>query len=432
MRRIAAGGMAEVWLARRIGLSGFERRVVLKRMLSHLVAQPAYVEMFLDEARLGASLHHQNIVQTIDVGHDPSHGYFLAMELLEGVDVLDVIEHSAVPLEVAAWIAIGAAAGLHHAHELSDARGDNRGVVHRDVSPSNLFVTSDGVVKLLDFGIARDARRRDLTGPGAVRGKLRYVSPEQARGEPLDRRSDVFSLGVVLHELVTGQRFFVGADDPGVLHAILHGAIAPPSATVACPPELDAIVLRALARDRSERFQTAAELGAAIEGWCRSCDLIPSAAATAAHAARVREHLPQDVPRSHLDVETVVGRLALRPPLRRRYVAFAVAYAALVLAVGLATAKLLTAGRATPAARAPAESGIPATVTPTPAIVAPTPAAPASALEAAAPAPSPSATAPRARSARTRPQPQPRPAPPPRESPTAPPVAIDEFRAGVP
>src|SRR5262245_30639089 len=184
--------MAELFLAQLPGIEGFAKRVVVKRVLPELARDRQFVQMFLEEARLAATLHHQNVVQVLDIGHDDA-GYFFAMELLHGADVGDVMRTLAgrdLPLAIAPEVIRRACAGLHHAHE--------RKVVHRDVSPQNLFVTFDGGVKLLDFGIAKAVQQiaSHYTRTGTLRGKLPYMSPEQCQAEAIDRRSDIFSLAV--------------------------------------------------------------------------------------------------------------------------------------------------------------------------------------------------------------------------------------------
>ncbi|MBX3158937.1 MAG: serine/threonine protein kinase [Deltaproteobacteria bacterium] len=221
---LATGGMAEIHLARLAGEGGFSKLLVVKRLLPELVASPAYVSMFLDEGKLVARLDHPNICEVFELGRDGAE-YFLAMPYLDGVPVHELIARPREPdraaeLRVAAAILVQACAGLHHAHELRDADGGPAGLVHRDVSPSNLFVTTAGLVKVLDFGVAK-VRGAAETEVGTVKGKSQYMAPEQVLGEPLDRRCDVFALGIVAFELATHQRLFKrperlprGARDP--------------------------------------------------------------------------------------------------------------------------------------------------------------------------------------------------------------------------
>jgi serine/threonine protein kinase len=279
---LARGGMAELFVARLGGIEGFSRRVVVKRVLPGLAGDREFVDMFLEEARLAATLEHRNIVQVHDIGHDAD-GHFFAMELLQGSDVAHVLRalsprRAELPLAIALEIARGACAGLHYAHERLGPDGAPLGLVHRDVSPQNLFVTFDGAVKLLDFGIAKAAQRiaDHVTRSGTLRGKLPYMSPEQCRGEALDRRSDIFSLSVVLWEMTVGARLYGagGEGDFEVLKSIADQEPPPPSSRRPdYPPELERIVLRGLRRDRAARYQTADELAADLEAFTRARSL---------------------------------------------------------------------------------------------------------------------------------------------------------------
>src|SRR5262245_18293462 len=205
VRRIARGGMAEVFLARHLGMEGFERRVAIKRILPHLSEAEEFKSMFLDEARLAAQLTHPNIVHIYDFGRVDEY-YFIGMEFVDGVDLGRLIRHARnrpVPFEFAARIFSDVCSGLHYAHNAVDGEGRPLGLVHRDVTPQNVLVTYDGVVKLVDFGIAKAAWQAGRTRPGVVKGKFAYMSPEQVEGRRLDGRSDVFSAGICLYELIT-------------------------------------------------------------------------------------------------------------------------------------------------------------------------------------------------------------------------------------
>ena len=262
--------MADVLLARVDGIEGFERHVVIKCIRGEKATDPQYIKMFVDEARLAARLHHQNIVQVHDIGEDAG-DYFFAMEFLHGEDLRKVMlqvvrRKELVPLPYAVPIIASAAAGLHHAHEQRDGTGQPLGIVHRDVSLSNIMVGYDGSVKVTDFGIAKATSRSAQTETGARKGKLAYMSPEQCLGKAIDRRSDVFALGIVLYELVTARRLFKADSDYLVMNAIVLGEIRPPSRLRAdVPPALDAIVLRALERKPADRYQTAGDLQVALE-----------------------------------------------------------------------------------------------------------------------------------------------------------------------
>jgi len=269
---LATGGMAELYLARSVGLAGFERYVVLKRIMAEHSRNHRFVTMFLDEARLAAQLHHPNIAQVHDIGR-VGDTYFFTMEYVHGENVRDLLQRVAalkrqIPIEHTLAVIGGAAAGLHYAH---DKRGIDRQplhIVHRDVSPSNLMVAYEGAVKLVDFGIAKAATRMTETRSGAVKGKVAYMSPEQCTGGALDRRSDIFSLGIILWEMLTMSRLFKHATDFETMSAIVNGPVAPPSSKrPEIPAALDQIVLRALAKHPDDRYQSAGELLAAIEGF---------------------------------------------------------------------------------------------------------------------------------------------------------------------
>jgi serine/threonine-protein kinase len=270
VKRLTSGGMAELLLGRARGMSSFERHVVIKRIHTALARDPRFVQMFLEEARLAASLHHQNIVQVHDVGEQDGE-YFFAMEYVHGEDLRKLHAQAArrkeqIPLEVVLAIVMAAAAGLHHAHEQRGPNLEPLDLVHRDVSLANILCGYDGSVKLLDFGLAKAAMRSVKTRTGSLKGKAEYMSPEQCMGRPLDRRSDLFALGIVLYELITARRLFKAANDFMSMSAIVGGDIPPPSThRGGLPAGLDELVLRALARTREQRFSTAEEMRAALE-----------------------------------------------------------------------------------------------------------------------------------------------------------------------
>ena len=262
---LATGGMAEILLARQRGPSGFQRPVVIKRILPHLARGRDFVDMFLDEARIVAGVRHPNVVHVHELGHEDGELY-LVMEYLEGEAVSVIVprlrkrqEH--LDYALCAHIGAEACAGLHAAHELVDEAGNPLNVVHRDISPQNIFVTYSGAVKLLDFGIATAEDRQSKTETGQFKGKLQYSSPEQCVGLALDRRSDIFGLGVVLYELSTQTRLFKRASHMLTLRAICEGRIVPPTEIVPdFPPALSAIIMRALERRPKARYQTALEM----------------------------------------------------------------------------------------------------------------------------------------------------------------------------
>lgn len=262
--RIAQGGMAEVLLAKLVGPQGFERPIVIKRMLPQLATDRTFVEMFLDEAKLVAGIRHPNVVQVNELSEDGE--FFLVMEYLAGESAASLMKRLAmrkkrVPFAVCAYIVAEAAAGLHAAHELRGSDGQLRNVVHRDISPQNLFVTYDGAIKVIDFGIAKATDRMTKTEAGQLKGKFAYMAPESCRGGRIDRRTDLFSLATVLYEISTGTRLFVRSTDMKTLEAVCYEPIRPPSAVVKdYPKELEAVVMKGLERDPAARYQTAADM----------------------------------------------------------------------------------------------------------------------------------------------------------------------------
>ena len=262
---LGRGGMAEVFLARAEGIRGFQRLLAVKRILPTFAGDPDFVRMFLDEARIAATLHHPNIVRVFEV--DIAGGQvFYVMEYLHGHSVAALLRRLAdggvrLPLDGAVAIAAAVAAGLHHAHERRSADGEPLHIVHRDVGPGNVILTYDGHVKLIDFGIARAAGNLHRTQFGLFKGKLPYASPEQCRCEPLDRRSDVFSLGVVLYELTTGQPPFAADGDRELLRAVSDARVTPPrQIDRSYPRGLEAVVMKALAASPDERYPSARAL----------------------------------------------------------------------------------------------------------------------------------------------------------------------------
>jgi len=261
--------MAEVYLARAEAIEGFQKLVVLKRILPEFVEKPNIVQMFLNEARLAATLHHHNVAQVYDVGM-VNDSYFMTMEYIHGVDLRSLKVDTArrgleIPLEVSLSIAIGICAGLHYAHEKQGPDGEPLSLVHRDVSLGNVLVSYDGLVKVVDFGIAKIASS-DLTDAGSLKGKISYMSPEQCKGEPLDRRSDIFVVGIVLSELTTGRRPFKAASDYATMSNIVDNPHTPLSEIKpGYPKALEAIIQTALQKDRKRRYETAKAMQLALE-----------------------------------------------------------------------------------------------------------------------------------------------------------------------
>jgi serine/threonine protein kinase len=276
--RLAVGGMAEIFLARQMGLEGFEKTVVLKRIRPHLGDKKSFVRMFLNEAKLAAQLNHPNVIQIHDLGK-VGESYFIAMEYLFGRDMRRVIpkaEFLGIPFPVvyACKIASQVSEGLYYAHQKADIHGQPLGIVHRDVTPENSF---DGGVKVLDFGIAKAANQVEMTRAGEIKGKLSYMSPEQCMGRPLDHRSDIFSLGVVLYEWVTGFKLFTGESDVAVLKSITDGKIYRPSYFKQDVPEaVEAILMRALEKDPAQRYQSAWEMQYDLDKFLANNEFTPS------------------------------------------------------------------------------------------------------------------------------------------------------------
>ena len=272
VHRIATGGMAEIFLVRAVGIYGFEKYVVLKRILPQHAANDEFVRMFLKEARVAASLDHANIAQVHDIG-EAGGSTFFTMEYLHGEDARFIMRYlesrgGRLPLEHASGIVMGAAAGLHFAHEKKGPDGRSLGIVHRDISPANIVVTYDGGVKLVDFGIAKLATDPELSQRYALKGKLAYMSPEQLHNQPIDRRSDVFSLGIVLYELTTHARLFKGSTEVETMKSVLDGFVPRPTSLIPdYPPALERIVMRALERLPGDRYQTARELQFDLEAY---------------------------------------------------------------------------------------------------------------------------------------------------------------------
>ncbi|MDQ3367729.1 MAG: serine/threonine protein kinase, partial [Myxococcota bacterium] len=286
--------MAQVLLARATGIEGFERHVVVKRIHADRAEDPVFVKMFLDEARLAASLHHNNIVQVHDIGKENGE-YFFAMEYVHGEDLrrlLMMVNQSKeqLPLEHVVTIVTTAAAALHHAHEQRGSDRKPMGLVHRDVSPANIIVGYDGNLKVVDFGIAKAALRQseDATEAGSLKGKISYMAPEQCAGKLVDRRSDVFALGIVLYELTTARRLFKGANDFLTMSAIVQGDIPKPSThRPDLPPALEDIILKALALEPAHRYQTADAMREALEQFAIAFALRTSTSGLASYMKQV-------------------------------------------------------------------------------------------------------------------------------------------------
>src|SRR3954467_9844136 len=272
LKRLAGGGMGEVYLARQRGLDGFQKLLVIKTLLPHLCEDEEFITMFKDEARVTAQLIHPNICQVFEF-EQVGGVFYMAMEYLRGEDLRRLwkaCEQKGIPLRVPliCRIIADAAAGLDFAHSLRNQKGEPYDIVHRDISPQNILVTFEGGVKVIDFGVAKAAGRAQHTRTGALKGKYSYMSPEQVAGAEIDGRSDIFALGIVLHELLTGRRLFKADSDVQTLARVREANVPPPSRlNPQLPPGLDAIVLKSLAKDPEVRFKTAQEFRLAIEDW---------------------------------------------------------------------------------------------------------------------------------------------------------------------
>jgi serine/threonine-protein kinase len=266
IEKIAAGGMAEVFRAESAGLEGFKKTVAIKRVLPHLSQKKQFIGMFLDEARLSASLSHSNVVQVFDIGVGDD-TYFIVMEYVDGANLKAVIEHrkqigKPLPMEAACLIALRTCEGLSYAHEAQDALGQPLGIVHRDVSPPNVLITRHGEVKVVDFGLAKANSQLESSEPGIIKGKFSYLSPEAALGEEVDHRTDIFATGIMLWEMITGQRLFMGDTDLGTVRLVQAARVPPLSQYVKdIPSALEQIIGHALARDPKNRYQSAREFG---------------------------------------------------------------------------------------------------------------------------------------------------------------------------
>ncbi|MBL93188.1 MAG: serine/threonine protein kinase [Myxococcales bacterium] len=281
LKRIAVGGMAEIFLARQEGLEGFEKMICIKRIRPHLSNQPNFVTMFLNEAKLAARLNHPNIAQIYDLGRI-NDSYFIAMEHISGRDMSRIIPKAQTkgigfPMVYALKVAANVCDGLNYAHTKTDAYGNPLHIVHRDVTPENCLVGFNGTVKLVDFGIAKANTQLEETQAGELKGKLSYMSPEQAMGEPLDHRSDIFSLGAILYEWITSARIFTGENEMAILKEIVDGHIYRPSYFKDNVPEpVENILMRALEKDREKRYQSAWEMQYDIDTYLASCEFTPS------------------------------------------------------------------------------------------------------------------------------------------------------------
>ncbi len=355
LQLLAVGGMGEVFLARHEGPAGFAKTAVVKRILAHLAREPGFVEMFLDEARLAAVLSHPNVVQIFELGEDEG-AWFIAMEFLHGRSVRALQKAAAKKGEdvrpaQAARILAQALTGLHYAHTAVGAKGETLNIVHRDMSPDNVMVGFNGVVKVLDFGIAKAATAITTTRTGTVKGKYGYMAPEQLLAEKVDGRTDVYSVGVMLYELLSGSRPFSAPTEAALVNLILNSPV-PPLEEMApdVPAELCATVMKALSKDRAARWATAEEFATALEGFVHRSGEPAGNAATAAYMKEVfgaaalenpsvlTPSATHVLPSIDVSMKTEAQRavvVALPPPPRSRTWLFVLAAVATLATVGL-------------------------------------------------------------------------------------------------
>lgn len=283
LERIATGGMAEIYRARMFGASGFEKQVVVKKILQSFTRDPEFVEMFIEEAKLASHLQHGNIVQVYDLGTTSGNDYFIVMEYVNGRDLGDLIYYAGrrkveIGIRESVFIAKQVCAGLDYAHRKLDDDGEPLGIIHRDVSPQNVVLSFEGEVKLTDFGIAKARNRRQETQVGLIKGKYGYMSPEQARSGKLDSRSDIFNVGILLYELLIGERLFEGTSDFSTLNLMRSAAVVSPKQLRGDIPEgLDEIVMKALAAEPKDRYQSAADMDRALTRFSFEMSLVASA-----------------------------------------------------------------------------------------------------------------------------------------------------------
>ncbi len=270
--RISVGGMAEVFKAKAFGVEGFERLIAVKRILPSIAEDEEFITMFIDEAKIAVQLQHANIAQIFDLGK-VGESYFIALEYVQGKDMRSIVDRMRkhkvpMPISMAVYCIMKVCEGLDYAHNKKDPAGRELNLVHRDVSPQNILISYDGEVKIIDFGIAKAAGKAGKTQAGILKGKFGYMSPEQVRGLPLDRRSDIFAVGICLWEMLTGERLFVGESDFSTLEKVRNVEITPPSTyNKELPPELESIVLKTLSKEVENRYQSAMDLHDDLQRW---------------------------------------------------------------------------------------------------------------------------------------------------------------------
>jgi serine/threonine protein kinase len=268
--RVAAGGMAEVFRGVAESMRGFKKNIAIKRILPALTKNKKFVAMFLDEARLSLSLQHANIVQVFDIGHSED-TYFIVMEYVDGIDLKALLDwrrriNKRIPVAHSLYVIMEICKGLSYAHELTNQENEAPlGIVHRDVSPPNVLMSKQGEVKVVDFGLAKATSQVEVTDPGVVKGKMSYLSPEAARGEEVDSRADIFAVGILLYEMLTGKRLFYGETDYQTVELVRNAKIPPlRPQNPQVEPELEDVVRKALSKRKEDRFQSATDLQDAL------------------------------------------------------------------------------------------------------------------------------------------------------------------------
>ena len=308
LEKIATGGMAEVWKARMRGVEGFQKIVAIKKILPHLSDNQDFIGMFIDEAKFAAQLNHNNIIHIYDLGKIQS-SYYIAMEYVDGSDLKTILKRSEErnhPLspELALFIASKIASALDYAHRKRDFEDQEMGLVHRDVSPQNVLISEEGDIKLCDFGIAKAASQASHTQAGALKGKLQYMSPEQAWGRSIDRRSDIFALAAVLFEMLTNRKLFSGESEMSILEQVREARVTAPSQfNDEVTPQIDAIVLKALEKDPANRYQTAGEMARDLDSVLYSFRPTPTSADLAIFMHHLSTTEPAPAPVHHHQVE---------------------------------------------------------------------------------------------------------------------------------
>ena len=331
LERVNVGGMAEVFKAKTFGVAGFERIIAIKRILPTLVEDEDFIRMFIDEARIAVQLNHANIIQIYELGKHGEH-YYIAMEYLASKDLRAILDRQRMnaqlmPIPQAAYIVSKICEGLDYAHRRRDPTGQPMNIVHRDVSPQNILISYEGEVKVIDFGIAKAANRASKTEAGVLKGKFGYMSPEQVRGLPIDRRSDIFAVGVLLYEMVTGERLFIGESDFSTLERVRNAEVAPPTTfNKKISPELEQIIMRSLAREVEDRYTYASEFAEDLQRFLIEERSIYSAKKLAAYMkeaysgdiakerAKMEQFLQGDDINVDFDDATVQGRSGKMPP----------------------------------------------------------------------------------------------------------------------